>query len=121
MGFSSDLVVGVYVGFDTPSSLGKLETGAAVALPVWKDFMENALKDVPDVPFRRPAGIKMVKIDSHTGQLPTPDTPKENIIFEAFKENTEPGAVHENATIIDNDNNNAPSENNEDSRADGVY
>jgi penicillin-binding protein 1A len=96
MGFSADLAVGVYVGFDNPASLGKFETGAAVAIPVWKEFMENALKDTPDVPFRRPPGVKLVKIDAHTGQLPTPDTPKNLLIYEAFKAGTEPGASSTN-------------------------
>lgn len=90
MGFSADLAVGVYVGFDNPRSLGKFETGAAAALPVWKSFMETALHDKPDIPFRRPAGVKLVKIDAETGQLPTPDTPKSNIIYEAFRAGTEP-------------------------------
>lgn len=92
MGFSSNLVAGVFVGFDNPASLGKHETGASVALPIWIDFMKNAMKNRPDLPFRRPSGIKIVKIDHDTGQLPTPETPPENIIYEAFRTGTEPGA-----------------------------
>lgn len=103
MGFSPDLVTGVYMGFDNPSSLGRHETGASVALPVWIDFMRNALKDKPDVPFRRPAGIKLVKIDARNGQLPTPQTPKRDIIFEAFRDGTEPTAT--SGTEIPADNN----------------
>lgn len=90
MGFSADLAIGVYVGFDTPKTLGKHETGASAALPIWKDFAKHALKNKPDIPFRRPAGVKLVKIDATTGKLPSPDTPTENIIFEAFKAGTEP-------------------------------
>ncbi len=90
MGFSADLAVGVYVGFDTPKSLGKYETGASASLPIWKDFMKHALKGEPDIPFRRADGIKLVKIDAKTGLLPAPGTPKHNIIYEAFRAGTEP-------------------------------
>ena len=90
VGFSADLAVGVYVGFDNPKSLGRYETGASAALPIWTDFMKEALKDADDTPFRRPSGVKLVKIDATTGFLPSPDTLKENIIFEAFKAGTEP-------------------------------
>ena len=85
VGFSPDLVAGVYVGFDSPQTLGKYETGASVALPVFIDFMKEALEDTPSTPFRVPNGIKFVKIDRMTGRYPTPSTPKENILFEAFK------------------------------------
>ncbi|MCE3232547.1 MAG: penicillin-binding protein [Rickettsiaceae bacterium] len=103
MGFSADLVVGVYVGFDNPASLGKFETGSAVALPIWKEFMEHALANTPDVPFRRPSGVKVVKINAKTGLLPTPDTPKRDIIYESFKEGTEPGIDSVNLPIQTND------------------
>ncbi len=85
VGFSPDLVAGVYVGFDTPKTLGSRETGASVALPIFIDFMKNALKNVPSTPFRVPDDIKFVKINRKTGTLPTPITPKEDVIFEAFK------------------------------------
>ena len=97
MGFSANLAVGVYVGFDTPRSLGRYETGASTALPIWKEFVKNALKDEPDIPFRRPSGIKLVKIDAKTGLLPSPDTPKEQIIFEAFRAGTEPDTTTSSA------------------------
>ncbi len=85
VGFSPDLVVAVYIGFDTPKSLGSSETGASVALPVFVDFMKEALKDTPSTPFRIPNSVKFVKIDRITGKFPTPSTPKQNIFFEAFK------------------------------------
>lgn len=93
LGYSSDLVVGVYVGFDQPKSLGRREFGSSAALPIWIDFMEEALKDRPNLPFSRPDGIKLVRIDSKSGQLPSVTTPKEDIIFEAFRAGTEPGVV----------------------------
>jgi penicillin-binding protein 1A len=59
VGFSPDLVTAVWVGFDNPSSLGKDETGAAVAVPIWHDFMQVALKDRPNIPFRVPDGVTL--------------------------------------------------------------
>jgi len=97
VGFSPDLVAGVYVGFDTPRTLGSGETGASVALPIFIDFMKQALKNSPSTPFRVPNDIKFVKIDRTTGALPNPQTPKSNIIFEAFKLND---VVEEDGNII---------------------
>src|SRR5690606_10533709 len=72
IGFSPDLVVGVFVGFDEPRSLGKRETGSSVAVPVFKDFMRGALKDAPVIPFRVPPGIRHVRINAATGARATP-------------------------------------------------
>jgi penicillin-binding protein 1A len=85
VGFSPDLVMAVYIGFDTPKSLGDEETGASVAMPVFIDFMKEAIKDKPSVPFRTPNSVKLVKIDRTTGKYPNPSTPKEKIFFEALK------------------------------------
>jgi len=85
VGFSPDLVVAVYVGFDTPQTLGRYETGASIALPIFVDFMKGALIQTPSTPFRIPNSVKFVKIDRTTGKFPTPATPKGNIFFEAFK------------------------------------
>ena len=85
VGFSPDLVAAVYIGFDNPKTLGSSETGASVALPVFINFMKEALKNTPSTPFRVPGSVKFVKLDRVTGKLPTPATPKERIYFEAFK------------------------------------
>jgi penicillin-binding protein 1A len=90
MGFSPDLVVGVYTGFDRPRTMGKTETGASVALPIFIQFMQTALKGKADKPFRIPPGIELVRIDKDTGTAPAPTTPPENIIMEAFKTGTGP-------------------------------
>ncbi len=83
IGFSPDLVVGTYVGFDEPRTLGKWETGASVALPVFYRFMEEALKDQPDIPFRIPSGIKLVRINYKTGR---PAVPGDKVVItEAIK------------------------------------
>lgn len=87
VGFSPDLVAGVYVGFDTPKSLGSNETGSSVALPIFIDFMKGALKDRPSTPFRVPSTVKFVKVDRATGKFPTSSTPKDRVFFEAFKLN----------------------------------
>ena len=63
IGFSPDLVVGVYVGFDTPKSLGPRETGASVASPIFRDFMYLALEDEKGTPFRIPSKARLVKIN----------------------------------------------------------
>ncbi len=85
VGFSPDLVVAVYIGFDNPRTLGNEETGASVAMPVFINFMKDALKDKPSTPFRVPSSVKFVKIDRTTGRHPSVETPKEKIFFEAFK------------------------------------
>ena len=88
IGFSPDLVVGVWVGFDEYRSLGKKETGAKAACPVWVKFMSAALEDRPVKNFPIPTGINFMSIDADTGLQATPDC--ENIIVEAFREGTEP-------------------------------
>lgn len=83
VGFSPDLVAGVYVGFDEPESLGRTETGAASALPIFYDFMKEALKDTPDTSFRIPAGIKLVRVNPETGK---PSAPGDRVVItEALK------------------------------------
>lgn len=88
VGFSPDLAAGVYVGFDTPQSLGDQESGGRVAAPIFRDFMIEALRNEPATPFRTPSGIRFVKINSQTGQLAAPGDAE--VIVEAFKAGTEP-------------------------------
>jgi penicillin-binding protein 1A len=89
IGFSPDLAVGVFTGFDEPRSLGKRETGSSVAVPIFKDFMEAALKDAPLKPFRMPRGIRNVQINADTGVRAQPGD--EHVIWESFLIGTEPG------------------------------
>ena len=88
IGFSPDLTAGVYVGFDTPRTLGRRETGASVAAPIFRDFMAEALADEPAIPFRIPPGIRLVRVNASTG-LPARPADK-GVILEAFKPGTEP-------------------------------
>jgi penicillin-binding protein 1A len=97
MGFSPDLVAGVFVGFDQPHSLGRRETGASVAAPAFRDFMQAALADQPATPFRIPPGIEMVRINPTTGALARPD--EKNAILEAYKPGTEPGSSNSGVVV----------------------
>lgn len=88
VGFSPDLAVGVFIGFDMPRGLGKKETGSSVAAPVFRDFMMAALDEQPGLPFRIPPGIRLVRIDPETGAPAGPLSP--GVILEAFKPGTVP-------------------------------
>jgi len=88
VGFAPDLAVGVYVGFDTPKPLGKNETGSSVAAPIFKSFMEAALKNQPAIPFRVPPGLQLVRVDSQTGKPARAGT--RGVILEAFLPGTVP-------------------------------
>jgi penicillin-binding protein 1A len=87
MGFSPDLAVGVWVGFDNPRTLGPNETGSSVAVPIFRDIMAEALKGAPVAPFRIPPGIRLVRINPQTGAPARPG--ERDTILEAFKPGTE--------------------------------
>ena len=86
VGFSPDLALGIYVGFDKPKSLGFKQTGSAVAVPIFKKFMKEANINKNKIPFRIPSGLSFVKIDPHNGTL----TKNKNAIMEPFIVGTEP-------------------------------
>jgi penicillin-binding protein 1A len=88
IGYSPDLVVGVWAGFDTPVDMGEGETGGRIAAPIFRDFMRAALRETQPAPFRIPAGVRLVRIDYNTGLLPTADST--TTILEAFRPDTEP-------------------------------
>ena len=98
VGFTPDLVVGVFVGFDQPKSLGDEEQGASAALPIFVEFMTAAaLKDEPATPFRVPPGSAWCASMPRPGLLAGPGT--EAAILEAYLPGTEPdrgqhGAAH---------------------------
>ncbi len=85
VGFTSNIVVGVYVGSDNPKPLGKFETGAKTALPIFKDFIKNAIKKKDARPFKVADNIKMMVIDPITGQKAQFASTK--TIIEAYKMN----------------------------------
>jgi penicillin-binding protein 1A len=88
IGFSPDLVVGVWAGFDQPRDMGEGETGGRIAAPIFRDFMRDALRDSQPTPFRIPAGVRLVRVDAQTGLLPSATTT--TTILEAFRPDTEP-------------------------------
>ncbi len=96
IGFTPNLVVGTYVGFDEPRTLGRRETGSKVAAPIVKYFFEQSLNDVSPIPFRIPDGLNLVRINTKTGALAQPGD--KNIILEPFIPGTEP---HDNMLILD--------------------
>jgi penicillin-binding protein 1A len=89
IGFSPDLVVGIYIGYDKPRNLGRGGTGGHLAAPVARDFLKLALADKPAVPFRVPAGIKLIRVDAKSGMRAGPGDSGRTIL-EAFKPGTAP-------------------------------
>lgn len=88
VGYSPSLAIGVWVGYDTPKTLGAGETGARAAVPIWKQFAEKQFEGTPIEGFSVPDGIDFVRIDSRSGLLPGANSQK--IITEAFAEGTAP-------------------------------
>lgn len=96
VGFSPDLVVGVWVGFDTPKDMGEGETGGRLAAPIFRDFMGEALKGQPDKPFDS-SGLSFVRVDYQSGALPGPTTTE--VYLEGFRPGTEPTTSEPTAVI----------------------
>lgn len=90
VGYSPEIAVGVWVGFDQKKSLGSRETGAQAALPIWRAFMEEALAGRPVVDFVEPAGVVDVAVDRLTGLRANEAAGCASIVVEAFVEGTEP-------------------------------
>jgi penicillin-binding protein 1A len=91
VGYSPDLVVGVYLGYDKPRTMGSGNTGGVIAAPIFTDFMKVALADRPPVPFRVPPGLTLVPIDRRTGlRASTEDGDTSSVILEGFKPGTAP-------------------------------
>jgi penicillin-binding protein 1A len=88
VGFSPDLAVGVWIGFDDNTEMSEGSTGGGLAAPVFRDFMAVALENSSPTPFRIPSGVRLVRIDAVTGLLPNAGT--ERTILEAFRPDTEP-------------------------------
>lgn len=93
VGFSPNLVAGVYIGFDSPRSLGEDETAANIAAPVFAEFMQKALANQPSIPFRVPDGVEFVRVNLDNGKLAQPGD--EHVILEAFKPGTQPSETQD--------------------------
>jgi penicillin-binding protein 1A len=94
VGGSQDLVAGVYLGYDTPRSMGGYAQGGRIAAPIFKQVVEKTKKRWSTTPLVAPTGVRMVRIDRVTGKQVTgvepSDEPKASVIWEAFKPDTEP-------------------------------
>lgn len=88
VGYTPDLVVGVFMGYDTPRPMGRGSTGGGLAAPIFKEFMANALKDMRPVDFQVPEGMNVIPIDRKTGMRAQAGQP--GVIMEAFKPGTGP-------------------------------
>jgi penicillin-binding protein 1A len=84
IGFTPDLIAGTWVGFDNQKPLGKRETGAVAASPIWVEFMQGALEGRPKKTFTVPEGVVFMRIDAVTGKPATPQT--EKVAYECYKE-----------------------------------
>lgn len=91
IGYTPQIVTGVWVGFDKERSIGKGEVGGRSALPIWVDYMKVAHEGLPQTSFQVPDGIVFANIDSDTGKLATAST--KNVLRQAFVEGTEPTAA----------------------------
>ena len=89
VGFSPDLAAGVYIGYDKPRSLGDAATGGHISAPIFRDFMQMALKDKPPTPFRVPPGIKLIRVSVGSG-MRAGSGEGAGTILEAFKPGTAP-------------------------------
>jgi penicillin-binding protein 1A len=94
VGGSADIVAGVYMGFDRPRPMGGYAQGGTLAAPIFRQFARSSFEGMPVVPFRAPAGIRMVRIDRRSGQRVfgawPPSDPHAAVIWEAFKPESEP-------------------------------
>ncbi|MDC1383309.1 penicillin-binding protein 1A [Candidatus Puniceispirillum sp.] len=89
IGFTPDLAIGVFIGYDRPRPLGKRETGSTVAVPIFGDFLMRSQIDKPVIPFRRPNGIQIIPVHSETGERVSAKNKK--AILETFKPGQRPG------------------------------
>jgi penicillin-binding protein 1A len=89
IGFTPGIVTGCWIGFDTPASLGKDETGGNVCGPIWNEYMKIALKDQPNLDFAAPQGMTLQQVAEPSGTM----------VAEAFKYNQTPGAQSQNSLL----------------------
>ena len=100
VGYAPNLAVGVWVGFDSVETLGKVESGAHAALPIWTQFVSRALQSLPVQTFAIPEGIRFVEVDEATGTLVK--EPTRNTTTEVFAEGAIPhSSVRHTANPLD--------------------
>lgn len=97
VGFTPDLVVGVFIGYDEPRSLGDHAAGGTIAAPIFRAFIEQALEGTPPTPFRVPADARLVRVDAKSGKPTSSANP--NAVLEAFKPGTTPDTMAAGQTV----------------------
>lgn len=106
-GYNQDIVATAWVGFDQPQTLGKREVGGYAALPIWIDFMEDALADTPETSLTQPNNLVTVRIDPGNGMRAQPGQP--GAIFEIFREEYAPTEISRTSELthesVDDDDN----------------
>jgi penicillin-binding protein 1A len=109
IGFSPDIVVGIYLGYDKPRPLGRgnAATGGHLAAPIARDFLKLALADKPAIPFKVPAGIKLIRVDAKSGMRVGPGDSGKTIL-EAFKPGTAPPDNYSVIGVADADGRSLP-------------
>ena len=100
VGFSPDLAVGVFVGYDKPRPMGKGYTGGKLAAPIFRDFMKLALQNKPAIPFRVPPGIQFIPVNPETGTRA--QFGDETVMLEAFKPGETP---NDEFSVVDTEGN----------------
>jgi len=96
-GYNNKLVANVWVGFDSPQTLGKWAFGSNTALPIWVDYMSVALEGMPESPLKQPDGLVSIRIDPETGNRAYPGQP--NAMFEIFREENIPKQMEQEPSI----------------------
>ena len=91
IGFTPDLAIGVFIGYDLPRPLGKRETGSSVAVPVFGDFVMRSQIGKPIIPFRRPNNVQVIPVHAESGERVLPKD--QQAILEIFKPGQRPGGV----------------------------
>ncbi len=99
IGYTPDIICGVWVGYDQRKTLGRDATGGRIACPIWTEFMKLATKDIPNKDFEKPDNIIEVPIDKSTGLLAGPETKPKDVYIETFLRGTEP-KIFSYATVI---------------------
>lgn len=104
-GYNRNIVTTTWMGFDQNTNLGRYEYGSSAALPIWIEFMEEALKDIPPVESTLPDGLVSIRIDPNTGKRAQPN--QSNAIFETFRADTLPGYGNDESPSMGDDSDNS--------------
>ncbi|MDH5636943.1 MAG: PBP1A family penicillin-binding protein [Nitrospinota bacterium] len=99
MGYTPDVVTGVWTGRDDPSTIGRRETGARMAIPIWRDFMKNVFAEMPINDFPPPPGVVFARINKETGLLTR--SVGENVMFEVFMDGAQPTEYDSDAASLE--------------------